>query len=57
MVFDRIMEKHFMNIGSNLKDYVHAAHIKISDQLLIQYLYEGLLSMDRSMIYATSRDA
>ena len=30
---------------------------QISDQLLIQYFYEGLLSMDRSMIDAASGGA
>ena len=32
-------------------------HHQISDQLLIQYFYEGLLSMDRSMIDAASGGA
>ena len=32
-------------------------HHQLSDQLLIQYLYEGLLPMDRSMMDATSGGA
>lgn len=32
-------------------------HYKISDQLLIQYFYEGLLSIDRNMIDAASGGA
>ncbi|RDX69313.1 hypothetical protein CR513_51593, partial [Mucuna pruriens] len=32
-------------------------HHQISEQLLIQYFYEGLMVMDRSMIDATSGGA
>ncbi|RDX95141.1 hypothetical protein CR513_22378, partial [Mucuna pruriens] len=39
------------------KLYATCPHHQISEQLLIQYFYEGLLMMDRSMIDAASRGA
>ena len=43
-----------MSIGRGLLSYPHH---QISGQLLIQYFYEGLLLMDRSMVDATSGGA
>ena len=44
-----------MNIGNVSRNYVQATpHHQISEQLLIQYFYEGLLPTDRSMIDVAS---
>ena len=44
-----------MNIGNVSRNYVQIAlHHQISEQLLIQYFYKGLLSTDKSMTNATS---
>ncbi|RDX66584.1 hypothetical protein CR513_54625, partial [Mucuna pruriens] len=39
------------------KLYATCSHHQISEQLLIQYFYEGLSMMDRSMIGAANRGA
>ena len=55
----------FQNIEKTLYEYwerfdqlcASCPHHQISDQLLLQYFYEGLLPMDRSMIDASSGGA
>ena len=43
-----------MSIGSDLNNCASCPQHQISDQLLIQYFYEGLSLMDRSMIDVAS---
>ena len=46
-----------MTTGNDSKSFVLAAPPSDKYQLLIQYFYEGLLPMDRSMIDASSGGA
>jgi hypothetical protein len=52
------MERHSPSIGKDLSNYAfNALIIKIPNQLLIQYFYEGLMPTDRSIIDVASRGA
>lgn len=46
-----------MTIGRFKKLCAFFPHHQIIEQLLIQYLYGGLLPMEKSMIYAPNRRA
>lgn len=51
MVLDRIMGKLYTNIGKVLRIVLASCpHHQISERLLIQYFYECLLPIDKSMI-------
>jgi len=54
MEFARITARCYTNIGCFNQLCASCPHHQISDQLLLQYFYEGLLLMDHSMIDATS---
>jgi hypothetical protein len=56
--FDNLMERHFSEYWERFEQLcIKCPHHQIPDQLLIQYLYEGLMPTDRSIIDAASRGA
>ena len=55
MEFARLRGNRSMSTGSDSSGLCASCpHHQISEQLLIQYFYEGLLPLDRSMIDAAS---
>ncbi|RDX91635.1 hypothetical protein CR513_26357, partial [Mucuna pruriens] len=52
--FHGLAVRQYMSIGRGSTIYATCSHHQINEQLLIQYFYEGLMLMDKSMIDVAS---